>query len=367
MSQLIQVKLAERAYSIHVGTGLIANAGGLLSALLPGRQALLVTDENVGPPYANAVMTSLSQAGFHVQVEVVPAGESTKSLKYASRLYDRLVDLKADRNAVVFALGGGVVGDLAGFVAATYARGIAFVQIPTTLLAMVDSSVGGKVGVDHPGGKNMIGAFHQPTAVLCDLDHLKSLPEREYRCGLAEVVKHGVILDESLFVFMEENVGSIQARRPDAVRHLVVRSCEIKASVVERDERETKGLRAVLNYGHTFAHAFETALGYDLLHHGEAVAIGMICAGRLAEEIGLVDDAFSRRQARLWRELGLPTSVPRELLGMDLIEIMRRDKKAKAGALRFILPTRLGAVQLVEGIEERMVSDVLRRVADESA
>ena len=362
-SDLIPVRLGPRTYEIHVGAGVLGDLGRLTGSRTTGRQAFLVTDTNVGPLMATKAEATLRSAGFSVATRTVPAGEATKSLRSASLLYDWLVEAKADRKAVVVALGGGVVGDLAGFVAATYARGVAFVQVPTTLLAMVDASVGGKVAVDHPRAKNMIGAFHQPALVACDLDAVRTLPEREFRCGLAEVVKHGVILDADLFAFCETASDRIVRRETSAVQRLVVDSCRIKARVVERDERETSGLRAVLNYGHTFAHAFETAGGYCLLHHGEAVAIGMICAGMLAERLGRVDARFDRCQRALWEKLGLPTELPKELLRHPLVDIMRSDKKAQAGRLRFILPDRIGQVDAVDGVEESLVAEVLRAAA----
>lgn len=364
---VVPVNLSERSYAIHVGHGILGKLGPLLAEkfgkAVAGQQAFVVTDETVGPHYAAVATESLVTSGFIAAVATLPPGEGTKSLRHAEGLYDWLIDYKADRRSTIVALGGGVIGDLAGFVAATYARGIAFVQVPTTLLAMVDASVGGKVAVDHPKAKNIIGAFHQPALVCCDLSLLATLPDRQYRCGLAEIVKHGVILDAKLFEYIETNAEQIAAREPGAIQHLVVESCRIKAAVVERDEHETTGLRAKLNYGHTFAHALETAAGYAKLEHGEAVAIGMICAGLMAQRLGLVDEAFCRRQEELWRRLSLPTRLDPELLNHDLVEIMRRDKKAQAGKLRFILPTAMGAVELFDNIDESLVTDVLHRSA----
>lgn len=357
--QTVEVRLSERTYPIEVGVGASQTIGSDLAQRLKGRQLLLATDSNLVSLYADTVRSRLEDAGFKVTLGVIPAGEASKTLCHASQLWDVLVEMKADRNAVVVALGGGVVGDLAGFVAATYARGIPFVQVPTSLLAMVDASVGGKVAVDHPYAKNMIGCFHQPTAVFCDLEFLNSLSLREYRCGLAEVVKHGVILDAELFGFIEGNLDAIRARQPDVVRHLVVRSCQIKGHVVENDERETTGLRAMLNYGHTFAHAFETATGYGRILHGEAVAMGMVCASRLAERLGRIDAELTERQIAVLEQLGLPVTLPDDLDRSQLIEIMRRDKKARAGLLRFILPSALGRVELVDEVNESLVQDVL--------
>jgi 3-dehydroquinate synthase len=259
----------------------------------------------------------------------------------------------------VVAVGGGVVGDLAGFVAATFNRGLDLLMVPTTLLAMVDSSVGGKVGINHPRGKNLIGAFHQPAGVLIDTALLDTLPDREYRSGLAEVVKYGVILDAELFAWLEAHAAGVRDRRPDAVRHIVGRSCRLKADVVERDERELTGLRAVLNYGHTFAHAFETVAGYGTWLHGEAVAAGMVCASRLAELRGLVGADVTARQVRLLEAFGLPTA-PLAWSIDELVAVMRTDKKAEAGRLRFVLPTRLGEVRLFDDVAEDQVRAVLR-------
>jgi 3-dehydroquinate synthase len=280
----------------------------------------------------------------------------------AALLYDRLADRLADRRTLVVAVGGGVIGDLAGFVAATYNRGLPLLMVPTTLLAMVDSSVGGKVGVNHPRAKNLIGAFHQPVGVWIDTAVLATLPEREYRSGLAEVVKYGVILDADFFAYLEENAAAVLGRDPEAVRHVVARSCRLKAAVVERDEREETGLRAVLNYGHTFAHAFETVAGYGTWLHGEAVAAGMVCASRLAERRGLIDAATTERQRRLLERFGLPTA-PRPWPADDLLAVMRIDKKNVAGRMRFVLPRRLGEVALIDDVPE----DDVRRTLETAA
>jgi len=260
-----------------------------------------------------------------------------------------------DRQSIVLAIGGGVVGDLAGFVAATFTRGLPFFQIPTTLLAQVDSSVGGKVGINLPGAKNMVGAFWQPEGVLIDVDVLATLPDREYRAGLGEVVKYGVILDADFFAYLEQNTATLNAKDPAALRHIVERCCRLKADVVEADERETTGLRAVLNYGHTFAHAFEAAGNYGEMLHGEAVSIGMMCAARLAKRMNRVDEAFVERQFALLEALKLPTATP-DYDGEDLLALMRHDKKVDNGQLRFVLPDRMGHVELVKEVR---VEDVL--------
>jgi 3-dehydroquinate synthase len=276
-------------------------------------------------------------------------------------MYDWLVEHEASRDSVVVAVGGGVVGDAAGFVAATYARGIPFIQVPTTLLAQVDSSVGGKVGVNHERAKNLIGAFYQPRGVFIDTSTLATLPEREYQSGLAEVVKYGVILDPDFFAFLEQNTVGLVQRDPAVLRHVVSRCCRLKADIVEQDECELTGRRAVLNYGHTFAHAFEALCGYGELLHGEAVSIGMNYAARLAQLVRLIDSTLVERQARLLTAIGLPTRLPAaESLDADeIIARMRLDKKSVSGRLRFVLPTRLGHVELFDNISEADVRRVL--------
>jgi 3-dehydroquinate synthase len=269
-----------------------------------------------------------------------------KSVEQADRMWQRLVTLPADRKSVVVAVGGGVIGDLAGFVAATFARGLAFVQVPTTLLAQVDSSVGGKVAVNLPQAKNMVGAFWQPRGVLIDTCVLDTLPEREYRAGLGEVVKYGVILDAEFFDYLERHVAEINGRQSAALRHIVARSCQLKADIVQADEREETGLRSVLNYGHTFCHAIEALTGYGQFLHGEAVAIGMLCASRLAERLGRVDGEITRRQRELLAVLGLPVDFP-PLDPEAVLAAMQRDKKVAHGRLRFVLPSRIGHVELV--------------------
>src|SRR4029079_17991845 len=260
---------------------------------------------------------------------------------------------------IIIAVGGGVIGDLAGFVAATYARGLSFVQIPTTLLAQVDSSVGGKVGINLPAAKNIVGAFWQPAGVLIDLDVLKTLPEREFRSGLAEVVKYGVIMDAEFFAYLEQNADAISRRDGDALEQIIAQSCRLKAEVVTQDEREETGRRAILNYGHTFCHAIEQVSGYGQFLHGEAVAIGMICASRLAEKLARIDSAVTQRQKTLLKRLSLPVEIP-PLKEDALLAAMQHDKKTVGGRLRFVLPTRLGHVELVSGVETEAVRSILR-------
>ncbi len=353
----VRVNLGERSYDIAITTHGWPGFGAFVRARARGARAFLVTDEHVRP-HAEVAATALADNGWQPHLTVLPAGEGQKALAVASRLYDQLAELEADRRTLVVAVGGGVMGDLAGFVAATYARGLSLFMVPTTLLAMVDSSVGGKVGINHPRAKNLIGAFHQPVGVWIDTALLTTLPDREYRSGLAEVVKYGVILDADLFAYLEAHADAILKRDPEAVRHIVARCCRLKADVVEQDEREETGLRAVLNYGHTFAHAFEAVAGYGTWLHGEAVAAGMICASRLAERRGLIPAELTQRQQQLLARFGLPTA-PERWPPDPLIAAMRRDKKALAGKLRFILPRRLGEVALFDDIPESEARAVL--------
>lgn len=357
MSVSLRVDLGPRSYDIVITTDDSAGIGAFARERVKGTSAVVVADGNVAG-HARSIEQSLQASGFRTSVALRPPGEGQKSLAAAGELYDRLLDLHADRHTLVVAVGGGVIGDLAGFVAATFARGLPLLMVPTTLLAMVDSSVGGKVGVNLPRAKNMVGAFHQPAGVWIDTATLETLPAREYFSGLAEIVKYGVILDEPFFEFQEMHAGSIHARDVSVVRKLIQRSCELKAHVVERDEREESGLRAVLNYGHTFAHAFETAAGYGDWLHGEAVAAGMMCASRLAERLGLLPPKAVERQKRLLETFELPTS-PKPWPIDDMIKTMKADKKAVDGKMRFILPRKIGEVALVGDVPEEAVRAVL--------
>jgi 3-dehydroquinate synthase len=359
--QTLRVHLGQRSYDIAVTSADPADPAGpghFARDRAAGRLAFVVSDEHVAP-HLGPLTESLEKAGFRTASATLPAGETQKSLAAASGLYDHLAELRADRKTLVVALGGGVVGDLAGFVAATYNRGLPLLMVPTTLLAMVDSSVGGKVAVNHPRGKNLIGAFHQPVGVWIDTAMLETLPDREYRSGLAEVVKYGVILDADFFAYLEAHSRELRSRDPAAVAHVVAHSCRLKARVVEQDEREETGLRAVLNYGHTFAHAFETVGGYGAWLHGEAVAAGMVCASRLAERRGLIPAAVTERQIWLLEAFGLPTAPPRAWPAEQLLAVMQSDKKNLAGRLRFVLPRRLGEVALFADVPEADVIKVL--------
>ncbi|MHB8900641.1 MAG: 3-dehydroquinate synthase [Thermoguttaceae bacterium] len=358
-TETVRVELAERSYDIRIGHHNLAQAGPFLLEQGRATHAVVLTDSNVETPHAHAVAESLAALEINVDVLVLEPGEPTKSVESAASLWDAILEMGADRRTVVVAVGGGVIGDLAGFIAATFARGLRFFQVPTSLLAQVDSSVGGKVGINLPKAKNMVGAFLQPIGVLIDTRTLDSLDAREYRAGLAEVIKYGVILDAQLFEQLENQVGSSNSGDHDLLRDVIAQCCRLKADVVRQDERETTGLRAVLNYGHTFGHAFETLAGYGELLHGEGVSIGMLCASRLAERLGRIDADLTQRQEKLLRAVGLPTDVPD--FDPDLVlKTMMHDKKVEHGRLRFVLPSRLGHVELVGDIDPKDVVASLR-------
>ena len=342
-NQTVHVNLAERSYDIRIGVKNIAEAAEMLAAAETVSHAVVITDENVRQPHALAVAESLADKSINADVISFEPGEPSKSVDMAAGLWQGLLEVGTDRRSVVVAVGGGVVGDLAGFIAATFARGVRFFQVPTTLLAQVDSSVGGKVGINLPDAKNMVGAFLQPMGVLIDTATLDTLEPREYRAGLGEVVKYGVILDATLFEYLEGHVEGLLNRDHDVLNHVIARCCRLKADVVENDERETTGLRAVLNYGHTFAHPIEELSGYGEFLHGEAVSIGMLCASRLAELLGRVDSAFTERQRKLLKALQLPVDLP-PLDVERIMEQMMHDKKVEHGKLRFVLPKTMGSV-----------------------
>nr|WP_267875214.1 bifunctional shikimate kinase/3-dehydroquinate synthase AroKB [Massilia sp. Leaf139] len=336
----LNVELGERSYPIAIGPGVLGDSA-LLARQLAGTKVAIVTNTTVAPLYLDKVAAPLRAAGREVVEIVLPDGEEHKGWGSLMAVFDALLANKCDRKTTLVALGGGVIGDLTGFAAASYMRGVPFVQIPTTLLAQVDSSVGGKTGINHPLGKNMIGAFYQPRAVLADTSTLSTLPDRELSAGLAEVIKHGAILDAAFFDWIEANIARLVARDPQALSHAIARSCEIKADVVRKDEREG-GLRAVLNFGHTFGHAIEAGLGYGTWLHGEAVGCGMVMAADLSRRLGLIDDASVERVRALVKAAGLPTVAPN--LGVARwIELMEVDKKNEGGAIKFILLKPLGS------------------------
>jgi len=341
----LEVALGERSYPILVGSGLLARCDPL-ARLARGRAVAVVSDDTVAPLYGGALRALLAPHAAALIDVVLPAGESNKHWGTLNRVFDALLEARFDRDALIVALGGGVVGDVAGFAAAVYQRGIDFVQVPTTLLAQVDSSVGGKTGINHPAGKNMIGAFHQPRLVLIDVDTLRTLPDRELSAGLAEVLKHGAIADPDYFDAVERTLPGLRARDPQALVDVVARSCEIKADVVARDEREG-GLRAILNFGHTFGHAIEAGMGYGTWLHGEAVGAGMVLAADLSHRVGLVDPDVPARLRAAVASAGLPVRAPEWPL-QRWVELMSVDKKARAGVPRFVLLERLGAARLAK-------------------
>jgi 3-dehydroquinate synthase len=355
----IHVPLGERAYAVVVGSDDLAGFTVFVNECTQKRRAVVVGDEHTRR-HADTIRGALDASGWQTHRMEVGSGEESKSLDTAARLYDALAELQTDRQTLLVPVGGGVLGDVVGFVAATYARGLPLFMVPTTLLAMVDSSVGGKTAINLRRGKNLVGAFHQPVGVWIDTGFLATLPEREYRAGLAEVVKYGVVQDAELFAELEEVVEALLAREPKTLRRVIARCVEIKAEIIAQDERDATGQRAVLNYGHTFAHAFENVAGYGTWLHGEAVAVGMVCASRLAERLGRIDPAITQRQRRLLAALGLPV-VPLAWNIDRLLEAMRGDKKTEAGRLRFVLPRRLGAVEIVRDVAESLVREVLER------
>lgn len=339
----VRVCLGSRSYDIHIGHGLLPSTGRALAALGFRGKVAVVTDRAVAKRYTVPVLTSLARAGFETRrVVLLPSGERAKTLRSVQTILDALVRERFERDSVVVALGGGVVGDVAGFAAAVYLRGIPFVQVPTTLVAQVDSSVGGKTGVNHPSGKNLIGAFHQPHLVLIDPGTLRTLPPREWVAGLAEVIKYGVIADEGFFAYLESRMDQILRQGEEAVTRVITRSCEIKADVVAKDERES-GLRRILNYGHTIGHALETLGGYRSLIHGEAVGIGLVEEADLARAMGLCDRTVVARQRDLVRRTGLPDALPR-VARRSLWRAMQLDKKVRQGRVHCVLPERIGRV-----------------------
>ena len=352
----------DRSYDITIGSEILASSGRHLQQAA-ARRAVVIADSAVEELHAGTVVTSLQAAGIQTTLLIVPRGEASKSIAEAGRLWQALAGAAVDRSTHLVAVGGGVVGDLAGFVAATFARGLPVWQVPTTLVAQVDSAIGGKTGINLPAGKNLVGAFWQPRGVIADIATLATLPEREFVSGLAEVVKYGMILDAQFFGWLEANAAAILRREPAALEHVVARSAALKAWVVQRDEMERAGLRVVLNYGHTFAHALETAAGYGTLLHGEAVALGMAAAADLAARMGLIGEEIVVRQDALLTRLGLPVRTGSLSLppAENLIDIMARDKKTLHGRLRFVLPRRIGHVELVDGVEPILVQQVLDR------
>ena len=359
----VHVDLADRSYTISIGTQTLPNIAEILKGQIASwTHTVLICDERVFSTLGSQVRESLQSEAMRISCLIIPSGEENKSAASLTRLWGEMLSERTDRKSVVVAVGGGVVGDLAGFAAATFMRGLRFVQVPTTLLAMVDSSVGGKTGINLPEAKNMIGAFWQPHAVWIDSQCLQSLPDREFRSGLAEVVKYGVILDEAFFEYLENNAVSILARDSSSLESIVRRSCELKAQVVAADERETLGLRAILNYGHTFGHAIEATTAYGQYLHGEAISLGMMMAGHLAVRLRMWTEDSLLRQQKLLQAFCLPvlrqSSHPAELM-----EAMQLDKKTEHGKLNFVLPTKIGHVKTVTGCSPSDVAKSIQAIS----
>ena len=359
----VRVSLGDRSYDIRIGRGLLPSLGTRCAELGWRGRCAVITDSAVGPLHADAALASLRAAGFQPVLLTVPAGEKSKSWAAVGRCHDQLAAHRLERRSFIVALGGGVVGDLAGFVAATYLRGIDFVQVPTTLLAQVDSSVGGKTGVNLRAGKNLVGAFHQPRLVLCDLATLDSLPDREFRSGLAEVIKYGIIRDPALFRRLERDLDRLVARDPDTLGAVVARCCAIKAEVVGADETES-GLRAILNFGHTVGHAIENSSGYGHHLHGEAISIGQVAAADLSVALTGLKPSDADRIRVLFERAGLPVTLPlNPARTRRLLQAMRLDKKVSDGEVRFVLAERIGSVRWGHPVPEPVLLQALARRA----
>lgn len=369
---LITVPLPDRAYDVAIAPGGLDRLGieltrGRLQAQtghsLLGRKIVLVSNPTVFEHYGERAIASLTDAGFDVKSCILPDGEQYKTLDSIQTIYDAALAHRLERSSTLVSLGGGVIGDMTGFAAATWLRGIHFVQVPTSLLSMVDASIGGKTGVNHPQGKNLIGAFYQPQLVLIDPEVLSTLPPREFRAGMAEVIKYGVIWDQDLFEQLEAapSLKTHAEVSTELLQTILTRSCQAKADVVSQDEKES-GLRAILNYGHTLGHAVESLTGYTLVNHGEAVAIGMVAAGQIAVNIGWWSPDLQQRQIALIESTELPTHIPSSLSPDDIIETLQTDKKVKAGQVRFILPTDIGSVKITSQVSSDTVREVVQQL-----
>jgi 3-dehydroquinate synthase len=355
MHRILHLDLADRGYPIYIGPQLLQQPE-LYRASIRGRQVMLVTNETVAPLYLDTVKQTLAE--YQLEQVILPDGEEYKTLEVLNRIFDTLLENRFNRNCCLLALGGGVIGDMTGFAAASYQRGVDFIQIPTTLLAQVDSSVGGKTGVNHPLGKNMIGAFHQPRCVLADTDTLNTLEDRQLSAGLAEVIKYGLIMDSAFFAWLERNIDKLLARDSDALTYAIERSCQCKAEIVAADERE-HGRRALLNLGHTFGHAIETGMGYGNWLHGEGVAAGMAMAADLSARHGWLADADVARVRRLLSRSRLPVAPPPELNRQQFLNLMAVDKKAVDGGLRLILLNAIGAAKVSGNYDPRLLDETL--------
>ncbi|MFE1744968.1 3-dehydroquinate synthase [Coleofasciculus sp. H7-2] len=363
MESVIWVNLPQQAYEIAIAGSGLAQLGAGMTNLNLGKKVLVVSNPTIFRHYGQEAIASLKSAGFDVTSLTLPAGERYKTLNSVQKIYNAALENRLERSSTLVAVGGGVIGDMTGFAAATWLRGINFVQVPTTLLSMVDAAIGGKTGVNHPQGKNLIGAFHQPRLVLIDPEVLKTLPMREFRAGMAEVIKYGIIWDAELFEQMERS-PHLDSLRLDSslLQQILTRSCQAKADVVGKDEKEA-GLRAILNYGHTIGHAVESLTGYRVVNHGEAVAIGMVAAGQIAVNLQMWDKTDAQRQDALIQKAGLPTQLPAGLDIEAIIDTLQTDKKVKAGKVRFVLPTQIGAVTVTDQVPSDVIRTVLRQMS----
>lgn len=356
----INVNLPQNSYEIAIAFNSLGELGNKLKQLNLGKKVLVISNPEIFGFYGNNCVQSLETAGFEVYTHLIPPGEEHKHLQSIQKVYDTALTNHLERSSTLVALGGGVIGDMTGFSAATWLRGVNFVQVPTSLLAIVDASVGGKTGVNHPQGKNLIGAFYQPKLVAIDPIALKTLPVREFKAGMAEVIKYGVIWDADLFSKLEYATGldNLENMSEELLEIIITRSCQAKADVVSQDEKES-GVRAILNYGHTIGHAVESLTNYKKFVHGEAVAIGMVAAGKIALEMGLWSQVEATRQNKLITKAGLPTEIPTELAIADILETIKSDKKVKAGTVRFILPTAIGKVIISDQVTPEIITQAL--------
>ena len=361
MTSVISVPLPQSPYEIVTNPGNLSELGDYLAPLKLGKKILLLSNAEIFDHYGETALNSLKKSGFEVSVHLIPAGETNKTLDAIAKIYDTALEKRLERSSTMVALGGGVVGDMTGFAASSWLRGINFVQVPTTLLAMVDASIGGKTGVNHPQGKNLIGTFYQPRLVFIDPLVLKTLPEREFRAGMAEVIKYGIIWDGDLFNQLEQakSLKNLADLPESLLETIITRSCQAKVDVVSQDEKES-GIRAILNYGHTLGHAVESLTGYSQVNHGEAVAIGMVAAGKIAVKMGLWNDKDAQRQIALIKKTGLPTQIPSHLDPNAIIDILQTDKKVKAGKVRFILPTAIGKVIITDEVTTEILQAILK-------
>ena len=360
MTSVISVNLPHTSYQIAIASGSLSKLGIYLEPLNLGQKILVISNPEIFSHYGNLVVNSLKKSGFEVFTHLIPAGEPHKTLDSIAQVYDIALENRLERASTMVALGGGVIGDMTGFAAATWLRGINFVQVPTSLLAMVDASIGGKTGVNHPQGKNLIGAFYQPRLVFIDPLVLKTLPVREFRAGMAEVIKYGIIWDQELFSKLEqsEKLDHLANLSDELLQTIITRSCQAKVDVVSQDEKEA-GLRAILNYGHTIGHAIESLTGYGTINHGEAVGMGMVAAGKIAVKLNLWSEEEAKRQDNLIAKVGLSTTIPETLEIDQVIDVLQTDKKVKAGKVRFILPTEIGKVIISDRVSSETIKEVL--------